>query len=304
MNTKFKIKFVYVVVLALAFSTGIYGDTWYNNYENGKDAVEKKNWSEAVQYFRAALEEKDEPRLKSKTYGLRFVDYLPYYYLGKAYYGSALYKDAQTALERSLDYGVIKKTDLYDSLKEMLADCNEKLKPTTLKPTTPNSEPPVPEAKEQKKEEEKSKTEIVSKPVKAETKTLPPDLPETRPEKKQEVPAREEKNVPEDTRLVEAVGNLNRGIRLYFEGNRTGSEEYLRGALRVFSGESKYAKELITTYQFLAVVLIEDFYLTGDPSGRLLQEAEKYINEIRVLEPGFRLDAAYFSPKTIKIFSR
>lgn len=282
-----------------AFSVGLYGDTWYNNYENGKAAVEKKNWSEAIEYLRVALDDKNEPRLNAKTYGLRFVDYLPYYYLGKAYYGNALYKDAQTALERSLEYGAVKKTDLYDSLKEMLADCKEK-----LKPPPPKLEPPVSREKEQKKEAEKSKTEIVSEPVKAEEKSQPPDLPQTRPEKKQEAPAGEEKTVPEDKRLVGAVGNLNRGIRYYFEGNRTGSEGYLRESLRVFSGESKYAKELVTTYQFLAVVLIEAHYLDGDPSGRLLQEAEKYINEIKTMSPGFRLDDAYFSPKIIKIFSR
>ncbi|MCP5108383.1 MAG: hypothetical protein GY950_33660, partial [bacterium] len=147
---------------------------------------------------------------------------------------------------------------------------------------------------EKKKEEEKSEREAVSKP---------PDLPETEPEKKQEAPTKEKEDVSQDTRLVEAIGNLNRGIRYYFEGNRSESKEYLREALRVFPGESKHDKGLVTTYQFLAVVLIENHYLTGDPTGQLLQQAREYINKIRKLEPGFRLEANYFSPKVVKVFS-
>lgn len=307
MNATFKIKFVSVVVLTLVLSTGIFGDTWYNNYKRGKDAVEKKNWGKAVRYLRAALEDKNEPRLKAKTYGLRFEDYLPYYYLGTAYYGNGLYKEAQTALEHSADYGVVRKTGLYDTLKEMLANCKEKLKPAPLKSET-LTETHDPREKEQKKVEETTEPENKKKPPPKEEKSKvaiqPPDLPQKQPENKQEIPPKEKEAVSEDTRLVEGIGNLNRGIRFYFEGNRSESERYLREALPAFSGESKDAKELITTYQFLAVILIENHYLTEDPSGRLLSEAEKYIKKIRTLAPGFRLDDAYFSPKVISIFSR
>ena len=306
MNTTFKIKFLCIIVLTLVLSTGIFGDTWYNNYKNGTDAVKKKNWGEAVRYLRAALDDKNEPRLKSKTYGLRFVDYLPYYYLGKAYFGNGLYKEAQTALERSANYGVVRRTQLYEPLNEMLADCKEKLKPAPLKPET-LTETHDPREKEQKKVEETTEPENKKEPPPKEEKSKveiqPPDLPQKQPENKQEIPPKEKEAVPEDTRLVEAVGNLNRGIRYYFEGNRTESERHLREVLPVFSGESNHNEEMVTIYQFLAIVLIENHYLTEDPSGRLLSEAEKYIKKIRTLAPGFRLDDAYFSPKVITIFS-
>ncbi len=100
------------------------------------------------------------------------------------------------------------------------------------------------------------------------------------------------------------IGNLNLGIRSYFEGERTESEESLRKAVQALSKEKKYGKKLVSAYLFLAVVLLENHFMSEDPSGKLLKEAGKYINEIRKIEPGFELEEKYFSPRVVKIFSR
>jgi tetratricopeptide (TPR) repeat protein len=308
MIEKFRIKTFWTVVLMLVLSVGIYGDTWYNNYEKAKDAIKEKNWSAAIKYLEEALKDRDKPEDKARTYGVRFVVYLPYYYLGKAYYGSKQYKKAREAFERSLDYGAVKKEPKSkNSLQRMLADCKEKLKPPPTEPKTTTETPETGE-KEEKKEEETAEPEKKKEPAPKEEKskieTQPPDLPKTEPGKKQEAPGKEKEAVPEDTRLTQGIKDLNQGIRCYFRGDRSESVRYLKEAIQVFAGESKHNKALVTAYQFLAVVLIENHYLSEDASGQLLQQARQYINEIRKLEPDFQLEENFFSPKVVKIFSR
>ena len=100
------------------------------------------------------------------------------------------------------------------------------------------------------------------------------------------------------------IRNLNLGIRSYFEGERTASEESLRKAVQALSKEKKYEKKLVSAYLFLAVVLLENHYIGEDPSGKLLQEAGEYITKIKTIEPGFELEEKYFSPKVVRIFSQ
>ena len=252
-----------------------------------------------IQYINAALEDKSEPRYNAKTYGLNFVNYLPYYYLGLAHYESGSYKEAQDAFERSLDFGDIKKANEYDSLKRMLEECKEKLKPVPQKQETPEITV-KPQGKEEKIEklpvESEKKKETESKPSK---KQQDIQLPTPRVEKKTE----EKSDIP-DPQLVEGISDLNLGIEYYFNGKRDESEQYLKKAIRLFSEVPGIKEPFISAYEFLAAVLIENYYLGGESSEELLKEAEGYIKEIRKLDPVFRLEEKYFSPKIIEFFSR
>jgi tetratricopeptide (TPR) repeat protein len=173
---------VFIVVLLLPM--GIFCDTWFNNYENAKKAIDKGNWNQAVGLLRDALTGKDKPALKAKTYGLRFVEYLPYYYLGLAYYRLGRYKEAQAAFNQSVDHGVVdKKTKLYDSLQQMLGDCREKLKPPPpVQPKTPPTKPPVKKEQTEQEEQVEQVTPVVKEkdtvekavPGKAAVQTKPP----------------------------------------------------------------------------------------------------------------------------------
>lgn len=296
---RIRIKTILSGVCILAVSVGLFGDVWYNNYEKARTAAEEKKWDEVIQYINAALEDKSEPRYNAKTYGLNFVNYFPYYYLGLAHYGSGRYKEAQDAFERSLNFGDIKKANEYDSLKRMLEECKEKLKPVPLKQETPEitTKPVVKEEKTEKPPvEPEKKKETESKPA---TKQQETPTPASAVEKKTE-----EKSEAPDPRLVEGIGDLNLGIEYYFNGKRGESEQYLRKAVRLFSEVGGVKEPLVSVYGFLAVVLIENYYLGGESSEELLNEAGGYIKEIRKLDPGFRLEEKYFSPKVIEFFSR
>ncbi len=190
----------------------------------------------------------------------------------------------------------------------MLADCKEKLKPVPPKPepVTETIETADPGQKEEKKETEqtqpageKDKKPEVSEPP----KETPGDPQKDKPiEKPTPEPQKEEVEVVNKV-VTAGIENLNRAIKHYFQGDRSESEEYLRAAVPAFSGKPKYKTQLVRVYQFLAVILIENHYLDGDPSGELLKEARLNINRLRTLAPGFKLEEAYFSPKVVKIFS-
>ncbi|MCP5052827.1 MAG: hypothetical protein GY940_37005 [bacterium] len=98
---------------------------------------------------------------------------------------------------------------------------------------------------------------------------------------------------------------LNSGIRFYFNGNRSQCKEALEKAIKAMENQNEtgYTESLVTAYQFMAVLLIENHYLDDDTSQEILKEAYKMIAKIKALKPGFQLENDYFSPKVAKIFS-
>ena len=80
---------------------------WYVAYERALTAQEQSDWAGSIRLLKEALALKDHPKLKAKTYGLQFINYLPYFQMGLAYYHL---KDKQKALENfdlCLKYGEI-----------------------------------------------------------------------------------------------------------------------------------------------------------------------------------------------------
>ncbi len=83
--------------LALSVASSTKAQTpWYVSYEKAITAQEEGDWKGSVRFLKDALAMKDGEKLKARTYGLRFINYLPYYHLGLAYYHT---NEAQRALE-------------------------------------------------------------------------------------------------------------------------------------------------------------------------------------------------------------
>lgn len=117
-----------MICFLLLLSVTISAAAWYNHYEKALKAAKKEQWNSVIRCIQAALEEKKEPRLNARTVGIRFLDYLPYYYLGLAHYHKGNFKAARSAFERSLRCGAVKKrASLYGTLQDMLEECGEKL---------------------------------------------------------------------------------------------------------------------------------------------------------------------------------
>ena len=80
---------------------------WYVSYERALAAQDQGDWKGSITLLGDAVAVKQSPKLKAKTYGLRFVNYLPYFHLGEAYYHL---NDRQKAVENydlCLKYGEV-----------------------------------------------------------------------------------------------------------------------------------------------------------------------------------------------------
>src|SRR5258705_10676928 len=87
-----------VAVLAVALSapsTHAAPRTWYDNYLEAKDrSIPNKKYREALAYLEQAVKAKPDSALEEQTYGLQFIDYLPYFYQGKCYLALGDYTSA------------------------------------------------------------------------------------------------------------------------------------------------------------------------------------------------------------------
>ena len=59
---------------------------WYERYQEAEEALEGEDWTAAAAAITAALEQRADSGTRVRTYGMRFIEYLPYLKLGIAYY--------------------------------------------------------------------------------------------------------------------------------------------------------------------------------------------------------------------------
>lgn len=92
------------LLLVVALLAAPQGQTpWYVAYEHGVELVEKGDGVAAMEEFEKALREQPKPGLHIRTYGLRYVDYLPHLYMAMAAYlaGDSIRAEAElTKAER------------------------------------------------------------------------------------------------------------------------------------------------------------------------------------------------------------
>lgn len=116
---------VIIFSIILFFCLILHGTDWYEDYLAGLKKIEKSDWGEAAEYFKKALEKNPDSQLKARTYGINFIDYFPYFYLGLANYNLNNMEEAVKNFSKELEYDFIKKKpDLYSRLTEMLNSAN------------------------------------------------------------------------------------------------------------------------------------------------------------------------------------
>ncbi|MCI0699300.1 tetratricopeptide repeat protein [candidate division KSB1 bacterium] len=99
------------------------GAPWYVSYDQALRAQDKQEWQASIDYLQQALLGKPKPQLKAKTYGLRFVDYLPHFYLGVAHYHLGNKTAALKNFELEEQHGEIKNTsEVYALLMQLRAE--------------------------------------------------------------------------------------------------------------------------------------------------------------------------------------
>ena len=86
MPRRFRLTLTAALVLAGSAAVLRAQTPWYVSYEKALSAQEEGDWKGSLPLLKEALAVKAAPKLKAKTYGLRFVNYFPYFHLGVAYY--------------------------------------------------------------------------------------------------------------------------------------------------------------------------------------------------------------------------
>lgn len=86
-------------------------DPWYEHYANAQQALEREDWTAAVQQLNAALEKKGDPSARARSYGMNVVEYFPYFRLGVAYYHLGQFDAALQAFETEARLGAITESE-------------------------------------------------------------------------------------------------------------------------------------------------------------------------------------------------
>lgn len=105
------------LVVLLSVSPAWAVKNWYDYYYNARDRLMPAGkWDEAIADLQQAVRLKPQSALQEQTYGLDFLDYLPYYQMGLCYLRKGDYDAAERMLEREEKAGAIRKSPLYNEL--------------------------------------------------------------------------------------------------------------------------------------------------------------------------------------------
>ena len=107
---------VALFVLAIAVPSGAVG-TWYDYYLDARDKhIPAEQWDAALASLQQAVKVKANSGVDERTYGMDFIDYLPYYFQGLVYHRTRQWDSAILMFNIEEKAGPIKKTPLYREL--------------------------------------------------------------------------------------------------------------------------------------------------------------------------------------------
>jgi tetratricopeptide (TPR) repeat protein len=96
---------------------------WYDHYLDARDTlIPAGRYAEAITSLQEAIRLKPNPAVNEQTYGLQFIDYVPYYYLGVCYLKTGDLNSAQRYFNIEEARGAIKRTSAYRDMLKMQTD--------------------------------------------------------------------------------------------------------------------------------------------------------------------------------------
>jgi hypothetical protein len=139
------------VFLAAVFLLGasVAGADYKDDYRKGVTAIEDGKWEEGARLMRSALASQGVEGESLKLYGMRFIPYLPQYYLGLALSKTGDCRGAMQAWNASEGQGAVKKSGAHykelqkgkSSCETLLAESQPAPKPEVKPEPTKTAEP-------------------------------------------------------------------------------------------------------------------------------------------------------------------
>ncbi len=112
------------------------GLAWYASYDAALAYIESRDWMKAVESLKAAVEARPAPDQFARTYGMWFLTYVPYYYLGLCYYHQGLWQYAAKYLEMSQRLGELSGMQAeQDTTSELLERAKRHVEDSSAKPS-------------------------------------------------------------------------------------------------------------------------------------------------------------------------
>lgn len=127
---------------------------WYKDYDDALRSMERGRWDDAKRLLSRAVKERPRSEIEARTSGTFFVDYLPYFHMGRCEFELGNLEAAKRLFERERAEGAIaKRSDLARQMAGYLAEIDARLaeaaptpEPVPATPEPVPSEPePVPE---------------------------------------------------------------------------------------------------------------------------------------------------------------
>src|SRR5688500_10536795 len=98
-------RFLVTAALLLVATTAL--ADWFDDYDAGLKAAQKKDWAVVVQKMTAAIGKKPKENPRERTYGTQFIAYYPFYYRGVAYFHLGEFSKALADLEKTGGVGSV-----------------------------------------------------------------------------------------------------------------------------------------------------------------------------------------------------
>lgn len=123
-----------IPVIAIAIISQTYAGVWDENYIKGQKAVERGDWTAAINYFTVAINDNPKPEQQAPLPNTSVIDYFPYYYLGRAYFYSGNYQLAKDNFLKEQQFGVINRTSIKRELERLIEITNILIQSTNPPP--------------------------------------------------------------------------------------------------------------------------------------------------------------------------
>ncbi len=275
---------------------------YQDSYRKGMEAVDKANWKDVARYMRQAVGEQAKEGGRVKLYGMRFEEYLPSYHLGHALFQAGDCGGALAAWAASEGHGVIQKSKEYKVLTKNKGTCLTRVaqaKPVEKAPSGPD---PAELAKQRAAEEsaaaeqaraaeqaaaqrrDDSRRAAVATPSAEPLRTTPSSSGPPAA-----VPTAAPTPAGPPAELLEAA-------RAYFGG------QYVEAEAALAQARYSPGKTAVQAMLFRAAARYALFVVGGEKDTALQERARADVQACRRMDPGFKPDERFFSPRFAKFF--
>lgn len=267
---------------------------WYKDYDDALRSMERGRWDDAKRLLSRAVKERPRSEIEARTSGTFFVDYLPYFHMGRCEFELGNLEAAKRLFERERAEGAIaKRSDLARQMAGYLAEIDARLAAAAPTPE------PVPATPEPVPSEPEPVPEPAPQPVPArpEPKPVPVPVPAPKPppaERPQPLPRpappptpAPAPGIPPEVRsaVVEAVrsareGAYDRAAEVLSEAAGAPAPAPVAARLHVMAAAFRYTA-----------------FLLSSPRDRSLEEAARSdARRAFAADPGVDLQSAWIPP--------